>query len=180
MNLKTWYKESSKRGRKKAKKWQWYDNLFLGLIIIIFLISLIMTDWSVAFISGILTLVILLNYWKMILIKLASNNCKKEKYEKAHNQIKKVLKKSPKNLSAIILETQIYKKENKLQEALKCCNKGLNIENNNNDLLTLKVKILKDLGDYKKALNISNNILENNPYNNEMEKIKEEIEKQII
>ncbi len=104
MNIKTLYHESYKKGRKKAKIWQWYDNLFLGALIIIFLISLIINDWNVAFLSIILTLIILLNYWKMILIKIAENNCKKEKYDNAHKYINYILKKDKNNLSAIIKE----------------------------------------------------------------------------
>ena len=78
MNIKTLYHESYKIRRKKAKMWQWYDNLFLGALIIIFLISLIINDWNVAFLSIVLTLIILLNYWK--------NHQKELKFAQAQNQ----------------------------------------------------------------------------------------------
>ncbi|MBX7076526.1 MAG: hypothetical protein K1X33_04360 [Methanobacteriaceae archaeon] len=179
MNLKTWYKESYKKGREKAKQWQWYDNLFLGLIIFIFIISIIINDWGVTFLSGVLTLVILLNYWKLILIKLADNNCKKGNYEKAHQYLNKVLKKDEYNICALIKETEIYKKEENYQNAIDTCNKGLKKDSNNLKLLTLKVKLLKELKQYQKAINICNNILKIQLYYPKIEELKKELEKEI-
>lgn len=164
---------------ERYQGWKWYDTILITILLIAFLICIIILKDIIMSIACLLLIAIIISFFsKEINITLADRMIKKGKYEKALKYCKKVLRKDPNYIYAIIKKAEIFEAMEKPKEALQLYDSAISKNPNNNIPWEMKGDLLKKLGkekeaeeSFKKAENLKNKKMEKKWYYKIMKKL---------
>lgn len=126
---------------KQDLNWKWYDSVAAVLLVVLAVFSAIIKDWMLVIVSIALLGIILMMFWKDIMVFIADHHLKRGNIDKADSCCDKVLSRDEKCILALNEKAEILKNEGDYEKALKYCDKSLKENDNYSPTWILKSEI---------------------------------------